>query len=340
MPELPRILHIATGGTIAMAKGPDGAMAPFQSATDLVAAVPEVQEIADVHMETLPEIDSSNIYPEYWLQIARVIASRYHEFDGFVITHGTDTMAYTASALAFMLQELDKPVVLTGSQIALGVIGSDGRRNMVNAFRVAASDCAEVVIVFGSAVIRGVRARKISAFAMEAFESINENAIGEIGISMRISRRALRRSGRRLLFTPTLDPAVALVAAYPGLDPALLRHIVDTHHGVIILGFGTGNIPTDGVRGLRDVVRQATAAGVPVVVGTQCVLGSTNMGLYRVGKDVLEAGAIPSVDMTPEATLAKLMWVLGQTRELERVSSMMLKSYVGEIAPCYEILDR
>ncbi len=340
MPDRPRILHIATGGTIAMARGSDGTMMPFQSASDLLAAVPEVQEFVDVHMESLPEIDSANIHPPYWLELARVIASRYHEFDGFVITHGTDTMAYSASAIAFMLQELDKPVVFTGSQIALGVIGSDGRRNLVNAFRVAASDCAEVVIVFGSRIIRAVRARKISAFALEAFESMNENAIGEIGLSIRISRRAMRRSGRRLLFVPALDPDVALVSAFPGLRPEVLQSIVDTHHGVVILGYGTGNIPTSGDLSLRDVVIRATSRGIPVVVGTQCVLGSTNLGMYRVGKEVLEAGAIPSVDMTPEATLTKLMWVLGQTREPDRVSSMILKSYVGEIAPFTDILER
>lgn len=337
MSEKPKILHIATGGTIAMAKTPDGSMAPFQNAEELLAAIPQVREIADVHMVTLPEVDSSNISPEYWMDLARIVAKKYTEFDGFVITHGTDTMAYTASALAFMLQELDKPVAITGSQVAIGILGSDGPRNLINAFRVAASDCAEVVVVFGSRIIRGVRARKISAFAMEAFESINENPLGEIGISMRISRRAARRTGKRLLFTPTLDPLVAMATVYPGMEPALLEHMVATHHGLVLLGFGTGNIPTEGARSLRDTVRKATQNGIPVVVGTQCVLGSTNLGLYRVGKDILEAGAIPSVDMTPEATLVKLMWVLGQTRDMDRISSMMLKPYAGEIAPYYEL---
>lgn len=337
MSEKPNILHITTGGTIAMAKTSDGVMAPFQNAEQLFTAVPEVRQIADVYMLTLPAVDSSNISPEYWLELAKTVAKKYHDFDGFVITHGTDTMAYTASALAFMLQELDKPVVLTGSQVAIGVLGSDGPRNLINAFRVATSDCAEVVVVFGSRIIRGVRARKISAFAMEAFESINENPLGEIGISMRISRRATRRVGKRLLFTPTLDPLVAMVTIHPGIEPSLLEHIVSTHHGVVLLGFGTGNIPTEGTRNLRETIWKATQSGIPVVVGTQCVLGSTNLGLYRVGKDILDAGAIPSVDMTPEATLVKLMWVLGQTRDMERISSMMLKSYVGEIAPYYEL---
>lgn len=337
MSEKPNILLITMGGTIAMAKTSDGVMVPFQNAEQLLTAVPEVQEIADVHMLSLPAIDSSNISPEYWLELTRTVAKKYHDFDGFVITHGTDTMAYTASALAFMLQELDKPVVLTGSQVAIGVLGSDGPRNLINAFRVATSDFAEVVVVFGSRIIRGVRARKISAFAMEAFESINENPLGEIGISMRISRRTARRVGKRLLFTPTLDPLVAMVTIHPGIEPSLLEHIVSTHHGVVLLGFGTGNIPTEGTRNLRETIWKATQSGIPVVVGTQCVLGSTNLGLYRVGKDILDVGAIPSVDMTPEATLVKLMWVLGQTRDMERISSMMLKSYVGEISPYYEL---
>ncbi|MBU1239878.1 asparaginase [Myxococcota bacterium] len=334
----PKILHIATGGTIAMAKGEDGSLAPIESNEDLLKMVPEIDGFAQVHTIRLSSFDSADLSPPFWLDLARVIHEEYENYDGFVVSHGTDTMAYSAAALSYILQELDKPVVLTGSQIAIGVIGSDGKRNLVNAFRVATSDIAEVMVVFGSKIIRGVRARKISAFSLEAFESINENAIGEIGLQLRFSKsRATRRAGRRLLYTPAMEPSVGLVTIHPGLRGEVLEYMVDHHEGVILLGYGTGNIPVREEDSLVSVVKAATQKGKPVVVGTQCVLGSTNLSLYKVGKNVMNAGAIPSVDMTPEAALVKLMWVLGQTKDLSRVESMMMKSYCGEISKQLEL---
>jgi len=180
----PKILHISTGGTIAMKKGEDGALFPFASAQDLLDTVPEVNDIAEVEFLSISSIDSADLTPDFWFNLAKAVVDNYDSYDGFVITHGTDTMAYSAAALSFFLQELDKPVVFTGSQISIGLIGSDGKRNLVNAFRVAKSDISEVVVVFGSKIIRGVRARKISAFSLEAFDSVNENPIGEIGLHM------------------------------------------------------------------------------------------------------------------------------------------------------------
>ncbi len=331
--SLPRILHIATGGTIAMAKNEGDALTPVETDEDLLLSVPEVKTMAKVHVERIASMDSTNLLPGFWITLAETVLAHYNAYDGFVITHGTDTMAYSAAALSFMLQELDKPLVLTGSQISMGILGSDAKRNLVNAFRVATSNIAEVMVVFGSKIIRGVRARKISAFSLEAFNSINEPALGEIGLQMRVSRsRAKRSSGRRVLPLLTLEPNVALVTLFPSLSEELLAHIVETHAGMVLLGYGTGNIPDTQERSLVQVVKGATKRGKPVVVGTQCVLGSTNLALYQVGKSVLDAGAIPSVDMTPEASLVKLMWVLGQTKDLRQVESMMLKSYCGEIS--------
>lgn len=324
-----------------MSRDEDGAMTPIEHASDLLSVVPEVESFAEVSLLRLKSIDSADIHPQDWLDISRAIVDNYDKYDGFVITHGTDTMAYTAAALSFFLQELDKPVVLTGSQIAIGVVGSDGKRNLVNAFRVATTDIAEVVVVFGSKIIRGVRARKISAFSLEAFDSINENPLGEIGLSVRISRsRANRKAGRRLLYTPSLENNVALITIYPGFSQKLLENIIETHKGIIILGYGTGNIPSNAQDNLLNTIKKASENGKPVVIGTQCILGSTNLGLYKIGKNVLEAGGIPSVDMTPEAAFVKLMWVLGQTLDLKRIYSMMLKSYAGEISSNFDTLTR
>ena len=328
----PKILHICTGGTIAMSRGEDSSLAPITSNEDLLRMVPEVEGFVDVTVKRLASMDSANIDPHFWLTLAQTVADNYDHYDGFVITHGTDTMAYSAAALSFMLSELDKAVVRTGSQIAIELVGSDGKRNLVNAFRVAASDVAEVMVVFGSKIIRGVRARKISAFALEAFDSINEAPLGEIGLEMRVATAVKRRAGRRLLYTPELEPSVGLVTMHPGVTEEVLRFMVERHKGVVLLGYGTGNIPVREEANLVKIIRAAGDMGKPVVVGTQCVLGSTNLSLYQPGKEVLAAGAIPSVDMIPEAALVKLMWVLGQTTDLPRVASMMMKSYCGEIA--------
>jgi L-asparaginase len=337
MDNKPRILHISTGGTIAMAKSSDGAFSPLETSRDLIKNVPEVSSFADVHLKSLASLDSANLCPSFWPQLAQAIVDDYDNYDGFVISHGTDTMAYSAAAISFFLQEIDKPIVFTGSQIAMGVIGSDGKRNLINAFRVAVSNISEVVVVFGSKIIRGVRSRKISAFSLEAFESINENPLGEIGLHVRISSsRARKKAGRRLLYNPSLEKNVALFTIYPGFSTSLLEYIIDNYSGVVLLGYGTGNIPSGDENNLVEIIKKATAKGVPVVVGTQCVLGSTNLSIYKVGKSVLDAGAIPSVDMTPESAFVKLMWVLGQTNDSKRVESMMLKSYCGEISTTFD----
>ena len=330
------ILHIATGGTIAMKKAEDGTLTPYDSAQSLLDSVPEIKTFCNVDMIALPPIDSANIYPQYWIKIADSIVENYKKYDGFVVTHGTDTLAFTASALSFFIRELDKPVVLTGSQIAMSIIGSDAKRNLINAFRVATTNISEVVVVFGSKIIRGVRARKISAFSLEAFESINESPLGEIGLSLRIRSRAKKKAGRHLLYQPYLEPNVALVHIYPSFTAENLRDIVKRRKGIVLLGYGTGNMPVDEKHGILPVIKESTESGIPVMIGTQCVLGPTNLGLYRVGKEILDAGAIPSIDMTPEATYTKLMWVLGQTNDIKLIKSKMLKSYVGEISP-YEI---
>ncbi|MGM0597143.1 MAG: asparaginase [Myxococcota bacterium] len=338
MSQKPRILQISTGGTIAMTRDQDGVLSPLKTAEELFDLVPEVSDFAEVNMLNLTENDSANLAPQFWTLLSQTIVNNYDKYEGFVITHGTDTMSYTAAALSFFFHELDKPIVLTGSQIATGMIGSDGKRNLVNSFRVAASDLAEVVVVFGSKIIRGVRARKISAFSLEAFESINEAPLGEIGLTMRISRsRARRRSGRKLLYLPNLEPEVALVTMYPGFSKEFLQAAVDLHKGLVILGYGTGNIPVIPDNYLIEIIKKATRRNIPVIIGTQCVLGATKLSLYRVGKSVQDAKAIPSMDMTPETALVKLMWILGQTNDMNQVSSMMLKSYVGELSNEIEV---
>lgn len=326
----PKILLVTTGGTISMMRTPDGTLAAASDPQSLLELVPEIKTLADVEMLSVANIDSSNLQPDLWIPLARQIYERLDSCDGVVVTHGTDTLSYTAASLSFMLEELGKPVVLTGAQVPLQDIGSDGRANLINAFRVAISDFAEVAVVFGSSIIRGTRAKKTSAFDLQAFISANVPPLGAIGLSIKFGEEVRRRSKRKPLLRPFLNANVAMLPVYPGVKPELLAHLAATHDGVILEGYGAGNIPTE-EHSLVPAIREATSRNVPVVVCTQCLVGSTEMELYQVGRTTLKAGAIPAMDMTPETTLVKLMWVLGQSSDLRTIDSLMQKSFAGEL---------
>jgi len=328
--QKPRVLLVTTGGTITMLRDNNGSLYPCEDAGKLLERIPELNTLADIDILPLASVDSSDITPSIWLTIARAIFQRIKEYDGFVVTHGTDTLCYTAAALSFMLQELSKPVIITGSQVPLEEIGSDGRANLINAVRVAISDLAEVAVVFGSLIIRGTRAKKTSVFDMQAFISVNDVPLGTIGLAIKFSGFARTRSRRKPLLRTSLNENVSLIPVYPGMKPEIIEYIASCHDGIVLEGYGAGNIPT-GDKSLVPAISAAVSRNVPVVVCTQCIVGSTEMELYQVGRAALEAGAIPAMDMTPEATLVKLMWVLGQTDDMGSIDSMMQKCFVGEL---------
>ncbi len=327
----PKILLLTTGGTITMLKSSNGALQPCEDAEKLIKAIPELSLLAEIEILPIVNIDSSNFTPQVWLKIAKAIFQRMKDFDGFVVAHGTDTMCYTSAALSFMLQELNKPVVITGAQVPLEEIGSDGRSNLINAVRVAISDLAEVAVVFGSQIIRGTRAKKMSAFDMQAFVSVNDNPLGRIGLSIKYDDSAHLRSKKKPLLRPFLNDNVAMIPVYPGIKPEIIEYLAQNHSGIVIEGYGAGNLPTDENINLIPAIKSAIERKVPVVVCTQCILGSTEMELYQVGRAALDVGAIPAMDMTPETSMVKLMWVLGQTDDIESIDSMMQKSFVGEL---------
>lgn len=332
-PARPRILLLVAGGTISMHRDARGGLVPNERGADVLDQVPEIRSLADVDVLHLANEDSSSIQPAFWVDLAQAVYDRYRDYDGFVVTHGTDTMVYTAAAVSFFLQELGKPIVLTGAQVPLEQVASDGRANLINAVRVAGSDLAEVCIVFGTEVIRGTRARKMSAFDLQAFRSDNADPIGTLGLTLRLAPHARRRAPhRRPLFNPRFQARVARLPVWPGMDPEILTWLAQTHAGVVIEGFGVGTLPTrEG--SLIPPIQAATSRGVPVVVTTQCVVGSTAMEIYDVGRVALDAGAIPAMDMTPETTQVKLMWALGQSPDLRVVESIVLKDHVGELTP-------
>jgi L-asparaginase len=326
----PKILIIKTGGTISMVRGTDGILSPLNDAVSLRKLVPELEMIAELDVLPLASIDSSNVQPDLWVKLAQAIYSCYDDYDGFVITHGTDTLAFTAVALSLMIQNIGKPVIITGAQVPLSEIGSDGRANLINAVRVASDDLAEVAVVFGTQIIRGGRAKKTSAFHLQAFTSVNDYPIGTIGLTVVFTDAAVRRAPRKPILNVALEPSVAMIPVYPGIKPEILSYLATTHKGIVLEGYGAGNIPTEGTP-LIPAIREAVARCVPVVVCTQCLLGSTDMQLYHVGRAALEAGAIPGMDMNEEAALVELMWALGQTRDMKSIESIMLKSYAGEL---------
>ena len=328
----PRVLIITTGGTITMAQDGHGGFEPALGDPTFLDAVPELCALADVDVLPLANIDSANMEPSFWVTLAEALENEYGDYDGFVVTHGTDTLVYTAAALSFFLQDLGKPIVLTGAQVPLVEIGSDARTNLIGAVRVAISDLAEVCIVFGAFVIRGTRAQKTSAFDMQAFTSVNEVPIGTIGLTLRLAPHCVRRDTERQLRIATeLCADVARIPVWPGIHPDTIGTLANTYGGLVIEGYGLSSLPSLDDASVVPAIAEATARGVPVVVTTQCILASTTMDRYHVGRAAIAAGAIPALDMTPECAQVKLMWALGQTRDLGAIREIILRNYVGEI---------
>ncbi|MDN5280321.1 MAG: L-asparaginase, partial [Clostridiales bacterium] len=264
---------VTTGGTITMLRGPSGSLQPCDDAGELIDRIPELNMLADIDILPLANVDSSNLTPELWVSLGRAIYQKIREYDGFVVTHGTDTLCYTSAALSFILQELNKPVVVTGAQVPLEEIGSDGRANLINAVRVAISELAEVAVVFGSLIIRGSRAKKTSVFDMQAFTSVNEIPLGTIGLSIKFNQSARVRMRKKPLLRAFLNDSVAMLQVYPGLKPEVLDFMAEKHDGIVLEGYGAGNLPNE-KNSLIPAIKKATEKNVPVVVCTQCIVGS------------------------------------------------------------------
>lgn len=321
-----RVLLLQTGGTIAMelARGRAEATLPHPDPLpDLLDAVPELRGLADLESVHLFRLDSTDVGPRHWAAIAAAIHARYNDADGFVVLHGTDTMAFTAAALSFFLQGLGKPVVLTGSQRPLSSLRSDARVNLVDAIELATTGLPGVMLAFDNKVHRGNRATKHSNAAMEAFRSYNAPLLGRFGVSLRLSAsaRALLRNASKETGSadgPTLDarlePRVLCIAPAPGasLGPAQRQAIVREQRGLVLMGFGSGNLPATEEAGWLALCRDAGAAGIPVVMTSQCRTGRVNLHAYEPGRRFAAAGVIGAADLSLEAAVVKLMVMLGR----------------------------
>ena len=307
-----KILLIGTGGTIASDVTASG-LAPELTTEQLLTHIPGISDICRVDCIQLLSLDSTNMAPEHWLMMAKCLRENYARYDGFVITHGTDTMAYTAAALSYLVQNSPKPIVLTGAQKPIGFDSTDSKINLLDAFRCASEDLPGVSIVFNNKVILGTRARKTRSKSFQAFSSINYPNLGVLrdGVLLRYIRQDC---GAAPVFYDKLNTKVALLKLVPGMDRAQADFLLERNDALIIESFGVGGLPEQG--GFYDCVQEWMEKGKMVVVTTQVPSEGSDLGVYHVGHRLKQGlGVLEAYDMTTEAVVAKLMWILGQTRD-------------------------
>lgn len=306
------ILLLQTGGTIAMHidRG-ETELNPDRWGELLCREIPELEGIARIEIRKAFFEDSSDINHTHWTTLCRTIADHYEEYDGFVILHGTDTMAYTASALSFGLQDLSKPVILTGSQVPMSSIRSDARRNLVNAIELATHPIPEVAVCFNDHLFRGNRSTKMSIGDFDAFTSPNYPPLAEIGIDIRLASNLIRASRSPVVCKPDFSDSVMVVKLHPSLNPSLLMSMdLSGIRAVIIEAFGSGNMPIKGTYNLLPFIESCRKRSIHVIVTSQAAHDSVDLNLYRSGREALNLGAIGAGDMTMESAVTKAMHLL------------------------------
>ena len=329
------VLVVNAGGTIGMVGTPHGyAPVPGALGPYLEWIVENSRgELAPItFLELDPPIDSANATPDSWRQIASILFQQRSDHAGFVVLHGTDTMAYTSSALSFLLPSFGKPVVVTGSQIPIARIRSDGRQNFIGALEVAADGgIPEVTLLFGETLLRGNRAMKVDASGLDAFDSPRFPPLADIGIGIVVNHQAVRAGEGDPRLTAGELGNVASVRLFPGFSASILANICQPPlQGLVIEAYGAGNGPSED-REFLAAIESATSAGVVVVIVTQCVRGSVQPGAYATGSALIRAGAVPGFDMTCEAALTKLAVLLGEGHDASTVAELMQQDLAGEL---------
>ena len=327
-----KILMIATGGTIASKEG-DSGLAPAISGEELADSVPGIRDICQLTVLQLMNIDSTNMRPRQWLQIRDAIMEQYDSYDGFVILHGTDTMAYTASALSFILQNLSKPVILTGSQIPLGEIRSDAKDNLIASMMIAASGKVfEVCLYFAGKLIRGNRAIKMSADSFIAFDSPNYPHLAEAGIDIKYRDSVLmKKSDKPCVLKELNEEPVGVLKIFPGIQIELFEQIItEKLRGVVLETFGAGNVPNY-CSALTNIIQKAYENGTIVVVCSQCPTGTVSLGTYAASSCLKRAGAVSGKNMTTEAAVAKLYYLFSCGYSKNKIKELMEVNLCGEL---------
>ena len=324
MGYLKKILLIATGGTISSSDGGSG-LVPSLGAEAILSHVPIVKSFCDVNAIQILNIDSSNIQPEDWLLISRTIQDHFDAYDGFIIAHGTDTMAYTASALSYLIQNPSKPIVLTGSQKPINQGDSDARNNVINSFWFCAQeDISGIYLCFDGKVFLGTRASKVESQSYAAFESINYPAAAFIHYNQPIPRIHLEKPvNKETIFYDELNPRVFLLKLIPGIEPEILEHVGQIYDAIVIESYGMGGVPFADKRNFLAQVEQLATHGKIVAIATQVKTGGSDLSVYEVGKRATErVPLLQSMDMTIEAVVTKLMWILAGTKEFKEVERL------------------
>lgn len=316
-----RLMLILTGGTIACTRKDDG-LSPSLSQSDFIRFLPTGSEEYEINAMDIFNLDSTLISPAHWQSIASLVSENRDKYSGFIIAHGTDTMAYTAAALTLMLSGIDRPVILTGSQLPLYAEGSDAARNLSDAFAFAVhGSLTGVYISFAGRLIKGLYAKKLYSVELDAFRSINETQAGEI-----------RESKPYILsppqcqpysYSPKLDTRVALFKPAPG-DTSTLRLMLGSGrlHGIVIEGFGSGSFPYTSE--LLNYIKKSNDRLI-TAVSTDCVYGGVNQKTYKVGHDIADAGVLPCVRLTPESSVVAMMWALANSRNIEKAREIFLQ---------------
>lgn len=341
-PRLNKVLLIYTGGTIGMGNNPDtGALEPLNF-DHLLSNFPEFALLpteVDTYQFT-PPIDSSDMSLRRWAQLVRIIADNYEAYDGFVVLHGTDTMAYTASALSFMLENLTKPVILTGSQLPIGQLRTDGKENLLTSIELAAAFgedgrpmVPEVCIYFSGRLLRGNRSTKESADGFNAFNSFNYPHLCEAGVEFQFNPHYILKPDYSKPMIPhmSMDPNVVVFSLFPGIQENVVRHMFEAPElrGIVMRSFGSGNAPQK--PWLMRLLKDATQRGVTVVNISQCVAGFVKMGRYDTGFQLQDAGVVSGGDSTVESAITKLMFLQAHYKDVRAIRSLMGRSICGEI---------
>lgn len=321
---MPKVLVLLTGGTLGMTGTP---LEPARFATHLTSAVPELAQLAEIETRIICNLDSSDVGPEQWSALAATIAGERTNYDGFVVIHGTDTMAYTASALAFALRGLDRPVVLTGAQRPLSALRTDARRNLADAVEVATTAVAEVCVCFDGMLLRGCRTTKANAHDYRAFESPGTEPLARLGVDIEFGNH-LRRPEQPFSCDPRFDEGVVVVRAWPGMSSEFVDHVTAEARGVVLAAYGMGTVPTHATP-VAEAVGRAVERGVDVVVVTQSA-GTVDLGAYRNSLPLAEAGAISGRRMRIEAAVPKLMHALATITDREERRDYLARDVAGE----------